>query len=72
MQKQLSFERVTGLSNDGTFAVTLNGNQELLSVNISPDVNLNHPEIEKNIKEAFDDAQAKLKKILSEKLGDMI
>lgn len=72
MQKQLANEKVVGLSQDGTFAVTLNGNQELLGVNISPDVNLSQPDVEKNIKEAFADAQAKLKNLLASKLGNML
>lgn len=72
MQKQLAFERVTGSSNDGTFSITLNGNQELLEVNISPDINLTNPEIEKNIKQAHADAQNKLKTVLAQKFQGMM
>ena len=72
LQNQLAAEKITGLSQDGTFAVTLNGNHELLSVHISPDINLNHPDVEKNIKEAFEDAQNKLKNILASRLGNML
>lgn len=72
MQKQLAAEKVTGLSVDGTFAVTLNGNHELLSVNISPDINLGQPEIQKNIKEAFDNAQDKLKQLLADRFQGLL
>ncbi|MBI4049395.1 MAG: YbaB/EbfC family nucleoid-associated protein [Candidatus Doudnabacteria bacterium] len=72
LQRQLAAEKVTGLSVDGSFAVTLNGNHELLSVNISPDINLSQPEVQKNIKEAFNDAQKKLKTLLAERFQDML
>lgn len=72
MKKHLAEEKVTGLSVDGTFAVTLNGNHELLSVHISPEVNLSQPEIQKNIKEAFDNAQDKLKNLLAQKFQGML
>ena len=72
MQKQMANEKVTGFSNDKTFSLTINGNQELLEVNISPDINLSHPEIEKNIKQAYADAQTKLKSLLVEKFQGMM
>lgn len=72
LQKQMASEQVTGSSKDGTFSVTLNGNHELIKVDISTDIDLHHPEIEKNIKEAHHDAQEKLKMMLSQKLQDMI
>jgi DNA-binding protein YbaB len=72
MQKQMASEKVTGFSNDQTFSLTINGNQEVLEVNISPDINLSHPEIEKNIKQAFSDAQTKLKSLMVEKFQGMM
>ncbi|HEV8601624.1 MAG TPA: YbaB/EbfC family nucleoid-associated protein [Patescibacteria group bacterium] len=72
LQKQMATEQVTGNSQDKTFSITINGNHELMSVNISPDINLNHPEIEKNIKQAFADAQEKLKALLAQKFQGLI
>ena len=72
LQKQMAFEQVVGSSKNGTFHVTLNGNQELIKVDISPDIDLNQPEIEKNIKEAHADAQEKLKELLAQKFQGMM
>ncbi len=72
LQKQMQGVTVVGTSNDNTFAVTLNGNHELVKVDISPDVDLDQPEIAKNIKEAYDDAQNKLKKVLAERFQGMV
>ncbi|MEJ0021073.1 MAG: YbaB/EbfC family nucleoid-associated protein [Candidatus Doudnabacteria bacterium] len=72
IQKQMAFEQVTGSSKDGFFSVTLNGNHELIKVDISQEIDLHHPEIEKNIKEAHQEAQEKLKKLLAEKFQGML
>ncbi len=72
MQKIMAQERVTGYSNDKTFSIVLNGNQELLEVNISPEINLSQPEIEKNIKEAYADAQQQLRSLMATKLQGMM
>jgi len=72
LQKQMSSLFVTGTSRDGTFQVTLNGNHELIKVDISPDINLNQPEIAKNVKEAHDDAVNKLKAELATKFKGML
>jgi DNA-binding protein YbaB len=72
LQKQMQEVRVIGTSADNTFAITLNGNYELLKVDISPDVDLHQPEIAKNIKEAYDDASGKLKRLLAEKFQGMM
>jgi DNA-binding protein YbaB len=72
IQKQMAHEQVTGSSADGTFSLTINGNHELIKVDISQDIDLHHPEIEKNIKQAHQNAQEKLKKLLAEKFQDML
>ena len=72
MQKMLATEKVTGQSKNGSFSITLNGSHELLEVNVSERINLNRPEIEKNIKEAFEDAQNKLKTLLAEKFHGLL
>jgi DNA-binding protein YbaB len=72
MQKMLANERVTGSSRDGSFSLTLNGNHELTEVNVSPNIDLHQPEIAKNIKEAFEDAQSKLKSLIAQKFQGML
>ena len=72
LQKQMAAEQVTGTSADGTFNVTLNGNHELINVIISKDVNLQQPDIEKNIKEAYNDALDKLKTRIAQKFQGML
>ncbi len=72
LQKQMAAEQVTGTSTDGTFNVTLNGNHELINVIISPGINLQQPEIEKNIKEAYNDALDKLKTRIAQKFQGML
>ena len=72
MQKKLATELVTGFSDDKSFSLVLNGNQELIEVNVSPDINLSQPDIEKNIKQAYADAQTKLKSLLMQKFQGMV
>lgn len=69
IQKQMATEQVIGTSANGTFSVTINGNHELVKLDISPEIDLHHPDIEKNIKEAHQDAQEKLKQLLAEKFS---
>lgn len=72
LQKQMAREQITGSSRNGTFHVTINGNQELLKVDIAPEIDLHQPEIEKNIKEAHQDAQEKLKHLMAQKFQGLI
>ena len=72
MQSRLATERVEGMSRDGSFRVELNGNQEVLSVSITENVNLLREAVERNSKEAFSDALAKLKNLLAAKMREMM
>jgi DNA-binding protein YbaB len=72
LQKQMANEQITGTSRDGKFTVTLNGNQELINLEIAPDANLLAEEIKKSVKEAHKDAQDKLKSVLAQKFKGMI
>lgn len=71
IQKQMASQQVIGTSRDGTFSVTINGNHELVKVDISPDIDLTHPNIAQNIKEAHYDAQEKLKALLTQKFQEL-
>ena len=72
LQSRLAGERVEGVSRDGSFHVDLNGNQEVLSVSISENVNLSREIMERNAKEAFSDALSKLKNLLASKMREMM
>lgn len=72
MQKQMEKERVSGSSNDGAFTITINGSNEVVEVIVSTETSFDHTRIEKNIKEAFTDAQAKLKSVMMEKFKGMM
>ena len=72
MQSRLATERVEGMSRDGSFRVALNGNQEVLSVSITENANLSREAVERNSKEAFSDALAKLKNLLAAKMREMM
>ena len=72
IQSRLSGEKVEGSSRDGSFRVALNGNQELLSVFVSETATLSREMVERNMKEAFSDALAKLKNLLASKMREMM
>mgnify|MGYP001568332482 CR=1 FL=1 len=72
LQSRLAAERVEGASRDGSFRVALNGNQEIVSVVVSETVNLSREAVERNSKEAFSDALAKLKNLLAAKMREMM
>lgn len=72
LQKQMGSEFVSGASRDGLFTLTLNGNHELVKVEISPEAQLTAALVEKNTKEAFGAAEEKLKKVLADKFRGMM
>jgi DNA-binding protein YbaB len=72
MQSRLAQERAEGMSRDGSFRVTLNGNQEVLSVSVSETAPLSRERVEQNATEAFSDALTKLKHILASKMREMM
>ncbi|MBX4187830.1 MAG: YbaB/EbfC family nucleoid-associated protein [Candidatus Doudnabacteria bacterium] len=72
MKKQLESEQISGSSTDGKITLTINGSYELLSVKVSPDAELSPSEIEDDIKQAYENANDQLKKILMEKFKGMM
>ncbi len=72
MQGQLAKQNVTGISRNGQLHITLNGNQEIINVDIKEGMELNKAMLEKSIKEAFTDAHSKLKNILMTQFKDLI
>ena len=71
MQAMLAAERVTGVSRDGKFQIIMNGAQDVIEVNV-PLEGLEKASVEHGIKEAFTDAQEKVKKVMMEKLKGMM
>ncbi len=72
MQSRLVGEKVTGISRDKTLEITINGNQEITDINILDRDSFVAGYIEDSIKEAFADAQGKIKNIMMEKFKDML
>ncbi len=72
MQKQMGNERITGFSADKSFTFVINGNQEMLEVNIAPDANMSPEQVAKNIKQAYNDAQDKVKNLMMTKFKGMM
>ncbi len=63
-------ERVIGKSRDGRFAVTMNGNQDILEVYVPP-AELVKIEVEQGIKEAINDARTKIESLLRNKMMNL-
>jgi DNA-binding protein YbaB len=70
MQRQMEQERVTGTSRDGTVQLTLNGSYDLINAEVTQ--TLEAPQAATNIKEAYNDASDKLKKVLASKFQGMM
>ena len=73
LQKELAEMRVEGTSGGGMVTVTLDGQKNLMSVRIDPEV-VNKDDVEMLqdlIIAAFNDATAKVEEALQEKLGAM-
>lgn len=70
-QKQVEESEVEGVASNGLVTVTMNGNKEVLSLNINPDIV--DPEdvemLEDLIVVALNDASEKIEKIRQEKMG---
>lgn len=67
MQRLLADVRVEGVSRDGMFKVTMNGNQEVLGVAVADGAILAKEAIERSSKEAFTDALNKVKNEMADK-----
>ena len=71
MQSKLAGEKVLGTSKDGRFQIGLNGNQEILSV-VVPAEGLEKSMVEKGVKDAFTDAQQKMKGLMMQKMKELM
>lgn len=72
MQRLLADVRVEGVSRDGIFKVSMNGNQEVLGVTVTEGATLAKEVVERSSKEAFTDALNKVKNEMAEKFKGMM
>lgn len=72
LQGALAQEQVIGTSHDGAFKVTMDGNQNLLNVDIADAIVGDKQSLEKGCREAFTSATDQLKKILATRFSGML
>ncbi|MDP2656385.1 MAG: YbaB/EbfC family nucleoid-associated protein [bacterium] len=72
IQGALAQEQVMGTSHDGAFKITMDGNQNLLNVEIGESIVGDKQTLEKGCREAFTHATDQLKKILATRFSSML
>lgn len=68
----LAAEEVTGKSSGEKIKITIDGNQNVKSVEVSPDIAGDKSEIARHIRTALEDLTSKHKKLLQQKFGSMM
>jgi len=68
IQNTLSQESAEGSAEWGKIKIKINGNQEVLNVEIDPELLDNKEKLENGIKEATNDAIKKVQRIMAEKM----
>lgn len=71
MQAVLASERATGASRDGSVRITMTGGFDIVEVLVADGATLTKESVERAVKEAFVDAQQKIKGILMQKFKGM-
>ncbi len=72
MESKLSTETVSGKSSGGKIVLTIDGNQNIQSVEVSPDIAGDKSEIARHIRSALEDLFKQHKKMLQKKFGNML
>ncbi len=72
LQGQLAKEQVVGTSSDGMVKVTLDGNQNVISVQISDDILADRVALEKSVKDALFRALDAMKKMMASKFSSFM
>lgn len=72
IELMLANEQVTGKSPGEKIKITIDGNQKVLSVEVSDSIVGDRGEIARNIREALEDLNNKHKKMLQSKFGSMM
>jgi DNA-binding protein YbaB len=70
LQKQMAGEKFTGTA--GVVSLTLNGNQDLIDVQIASSESLDGQSIARDFQKAFRSAQDQMKRVMADKFKGMI
>jgi DNA-binding protein YbaB len=72
MQSLLGAEMVTGSSSGGKIKITMDGNQNIKSVEVDPSVAGDKSEVARHIRSALEDLFKQHRKMLQSKFGNMM
>ena len=72
MESMLATELITGKSGGGKIIIVMDGNQNIKSVEVSPEIVGDKSEIGRNIRSALEDLLKEHKKMLQKKFGNMM
>jgi len=72
MEQLLATETVSGKSSGGKIVLTIDGNQNIKSVEVSPDIAGDKSEVARHIRSALEDLFKQHKKMLQSKFGNMM
>lgn len=72
MEALLATETVSGKSSGSKIVITMDGNQNIKSVEVSPDIVGDKSEIGRNIRSALEDLFKQHKKMLQSKFGSLM
>ena len=72
MEGQLAGEIVSGRSGGGKISIVIDGNQNVKSVEVSPDIAGDKSEVARHIRSALEDLFKHYKKMLQKKFGNIM
>lgn len=72
MEQLLAVETVTGSSSGGKIKITIDGNQNIKSVEVAPEVAGDKSEVARHIRSALEDLFKQHRKMLQGKFGNML
>lgn len=72
LESQLANVQVTGKSSGDKIKITIDGNQNVLSVEVSPEIAGDKSEVARNIRSALEDLFKQHKKMLQSRFGNML
>ena len=72
MEAKLAVETVSGQSGGGKIKIIIDGNQNVKSVEVSPDIAGDKSEVARHIRGALEDLFKQYKKLLQRKFGNML
>ncbi len=72
IEMTLAIVSLTGASSGGKIRITMDGNQKIQSVEVSPDIVGDKSEIGRHIRSALEDLFKQHKKVLQSKFGNMM